>query len=218
MYWACLRKDYPLVIRFILSCPILCPDICPHIYGNTSVSLSVMLSCPSRRKECTTIQALSESPLEVCILTRRVVTLCPWLNCFWVLVEFELYHHQNRGVVWIPCPRPNTPRENVETPSAFQTLFLEAMLGELERLSCLETRHGAFSSTFRWRILRGGYIAWWILRTGTLEGPAGWSFDPSAEGAMTTARPPLSLIICPCPSCQRTTVLVRVVTHSAAVV
>ena len=28
--------------------------------------------------------------------------------------------------------------------------------------------------------------------------PAGRSFDPSAEGAMTTARPPLPLIICPC--------------------
>ena len=70
---------------------------------------------------------------------------------------------------------------------------LEAMLGELGRMSCLETRRGAFSSTFRRRILRGGYIAWRILRSGTLERPAGWSFDPSAEGAMTTARPPLSL-------------------------
>ena len=65
-------------------------------------------------------------------------------------------------------------------------------------MSCLETRHGAFSSTFRRRILRGGYIAWRTLRSRTLEGPAGWSFDPSAERAMTTARPPLSLIICPC--------------------
>ena len=64
------------------------------------------------------------------------------------------------------------------------------------------TRHGALS-TFRRRILRGGYIAWQIIRNGTLEGPAGWSFDPSAEGAMTTARPPLSLLICPClSSCQ----------------
>ena len=35
-------------------------------------------------------------------------------------------------------------------------------------------------------------------RGGTLESPAGRSFDPSAEGAMTTARPPLSLLICPC--------------------
>ena len=35
-------------------------------------------------------------------------------------------------------------------------------------------------------------------RSGTLESPAGRSFDPSAEGAMTTARPPLSLIICLC--------------------
>ena len=100
--------------------------------------------------------------------------------------------------MWIPCPRTNTRRENVEIPPAFQTSFLEAMLGELGRLSCpLETRHGAFS-TFRRRILRGGFIVWQILRSGTLEVPAGWSFDPSAEGAMTTARPPLSRIICPC--------------------
>ena len=94
--------------------------------------------------------------------------------------------------MWIRCPRTNTPRENVETPSAFQTSILEAMLGELGKLSCLETRYGAFSSTFRRRILRGGYIAWRI-RSRSLEGPAGWSFDPSAEGAMTTARSPLSL-------------------------
>ena len=32
--------------------------------------------------------------------------------------------------MWIPCPRTNTPRENVETPSAFQTSFLEASLAE----------------------------------------------------------------------------------------
>ena len=65
------------------------------------------------------------------------------------------------------------------------------------------TRQGAFSS-FRRRILRGGYIAWRILRSGTLEGPAGWPFDPSAEGAMTTAHPPLSFLMCPCLSfCKR---------------
>ena len=98
--------------------------------------------------------------------------------------------------MWIPCPRTNTPRENVEIPSAFQTSFVEAMLGDLGRLSCLETRHGAFS-TFRRRILYGGYIAWRILRSGTLEGPAGWCFEPSAEGALTTARPPLTLLTCP---------------------
>ena len=33
-------------------------------------------------------------------------------------------------------------------------------------------------------------------RSGTLESPAGRFFDPSAEG-MTTARPPLSLVIYP---------------------
>ena len=101
------------------------------------------------------------------------------------------------GVMWIPCLQTNTPRENVETPSAVQTLFLEAMLGDLRRLSCLEPRHGSFTSTFRRRILCGGNIAA-DSRHGTLESPAGRSFDPSAEGAMTTARRPLSLIICPC--------------------
>ena len=88
--------------------------------------------------------------------------------------------------------------KNVETPSASQPSFLEAMLGELGRLSCLETRHGSCSSTFRRRILRGGYIARRILRGGTLESPAGWYFDPSAGRAMTTARLPLSRTICPC--------------------
>ena len=42
------------------------------------------------------------------------------------------------------------------------------------------------------------------------------SFDPSAEGAMTTARPLLSLLICLCLSfCHRTAVSARVVTHSS---
>ena len=181
-----------------------------------------MLSCRSCQQKCTNIQALSESPLEVCIST-GLVTLCPWFHCFSVLVEFELLsppklggdvdtmspdqHAQGkrrnpfclanfvsgshaRGTreivmsgnsprilllhipptdpprliyrladsMWIPCPRTNTPKENVETPSAFQTSFLEAMLGELGKLSCLETCHGAFS-LFRRRIFRGGYIA-----------------------------------------------------------
>ena len=83
--------------------------------------------------------------------------------------------------------------ENVETLSVFQTSFLEAMLGELGRLSCLEPRHGSFSSTFRRRILCGGYTYRLAdSRGGTLESPAGRSFDPSAEGAMTTAHPPLT--------------------------
>ena len=46
------------------------------------------------------------------------------------------------------------PRENVKTSSVFQTSFLEAMLGELGRLSCLEPRDGSLSSTFRRRTFR----------------------------------------------------------------
>ena len=59
-----------------------------------------------------------------------------------------------------------------------------------------------------------------LLRSGNLEGPAGWSFDPSGKGAMTTARPPLSLIICPCLSLLSTDYRLSpcFVTHSAAVV
>ena len=77
------------------------------------------------------------------------------------------------------------------------------------------TCHGALS-TFRRRILRGGSTACRILRSGTQEGPAGWSFDPSARRAMTSARPPLSLIISPCLSfCHGNAVSVRVVTHSS---
>ena len=131
---------------------------------------------------------LSSTRVELLVLRRTILRSITIFNS--ILIFFKQ--------LWIPCPRTNTPRENFETLSAFQTSFLEAVLGELGRLSCLETRHGAFSSTFRRRIRRGGYIARQILRMGTLEGPAAWSFDPSAEGAMTTARPPLSLIICPC--------------------
>ena len=94
-------------------------------------------------------------------------------------------------------PGPTPLGKMSKNLSAFQSLFEEGMLGELGRLSYLETLHGAFS-TFRRRILRGVYIAWRVLRSGTLEGAGGWSFDPSAEAAMTTARPPLSLIVCPC--------------------
>ena len=48
----------------------------------------------------------------------------------------------------------------------------------------------------------------------TLESPAGRSFDPSAEGAMTTARPPLSLIICPCLSPLSTDYRLRPCCHT----
>ena len=51
-------------------------------------------------------------------------------------MEFELYHHQTWGLMWIPFPDQHASGKNVETPSVFQTSFLEAMLGELGKLSC----------------------------------------------------------------------------------
>ena len=38
-------------------------------------------------------------------------------------------------------------------------------------------------------------------RSGTLESPAGRFFDPSVVGSITTAPPPLSLLVCPSISC-----------------
>ena len=38
-------------------------------------------------------------------------------------------------------------------------------------------------------------------RSGTLESPAGRFFDPSVVGSITTARPPLSLLLCPSSFC-----------------
>ena len=138
--------------------------------------------------------------------------------------------------MWISCPRTNTPRENVETPSTFQTSFLEGSLGEHGRLSCLEhatelspprsadgssaadTPPSGFSAAGLWKV------------------PLDCSFHPRAEGALTTARPPLLqqqqqqllllhlalpgvLLSLSCLSlCQRPAVSARVVTHSAVVV
>ena len=134
--------------------------------------------------------------------------------------------------MWIPCPRTNTPRENVETPSTFQTSFLKGFLGEHRRLSCLE--HATEPSPPRSAdgssaadTPPSGFSA-----AGLLKAPLDCSFYPRAGGALTTTRPPLSLhllllLLAPlgvlsnlsCLSlCQRPAVSARVVTHSAVVV
>ena len=160
-----------------------------------------MLSCRSCQQKCTNIQALSESPLEVCIST-GLVTLCPWFHCFSVLVEFELLSPPKLG------GDVDTMSPDQHAQGKCRNPFYLPVSGSRARgtrqIVMSRTRHGALFSTFRRRILRGGYIAWRILRSGTLEGPAGWPFDPSAEGAMTTAHPPLSFLMCPCLSfCKR---------------
>ena len=133
--------------------------------------------------------------------------------------------------MWIPCPRTNTPRENVETPST-QTSFLEGLLGEHGRLSCLkhatepspprsadgssatDTPPSGFSEAGLWKV------------------PLDCFFSPTAGAALTTARSPLSLhllllllaLLGVLPNlfylslCQRPAVSARVVTHSAVVV
>ena len=72
----------------------------PHCY--MSGNYLRILFCPVTMSE-------SNSLLEECRMStingRRVVTVCLWFHCFRVLVELELYHHYNLGVMWIPCPR-----------------------------------------------------------------------------------------------------------------
>ena len=45
----------------------------------------------------------------MCLCRQKVST------CLWQVLPYFCC------LMWIPCPRTNTPRENVETPSAFQT-------------------------------------------------------------------------------------------------
>ena len=119
--------------------------------------------------------------------------------------------------MWTPCPRNQHAYSccRSRNPSYLPDLASGNHARGSRDIVVSKIRHGAFS-TFCRRILRGGYTAWRILRSGTKEGPAGWSFDPSAEGAMATARPPLPLLICPSLSfCHLTAVALRVVTYSS---
>ena len=131
------------------------------------------LSC---QIECSKLQALSESPQEVYMSTIRVVILWLWFHCFRVLVECELYHHQNWGVM-CHVPGTNTPIHIRETPATFQTSFLETILGDLVRLSCLElatepSPHSADGS-FPAATQPGGFSAA-RLRKAPLDGPLAW--------------------------------------------
>ena len=98
----------------------------------------------------------------------------------------------------IPSPRTNTPRENIETLAVFQDFVSGSHARGTREIVMSRTSprilllHVPPTDPLR-RIYR---LA--DSRGGTLSSPAGRSFDPSAEGAMTTARPPLSLTICLC--------------------
>ena len=107
MYWTCLRKDYPLVILLytILSDPVSGYVSTYLRYYSSLCVCHAVLSILSKGVY-KNIQALSESPLEVCILTRRVGTLCPWFHCFWVLVECELYTTKTGGWCGYHVPGP----------------------------------------------------------------------------------------------------------------
>ena len=153
-----MRKDYALVIRYILSCPILCPDFYPHVYGTTAVCQFVMLSCSSCQKECTNCQALANRHwLEVCIWTRRVVTLV------YDSVTFEFWWSSSSITTktggWcgydVLEPKRLGKMSKLLQPSRHR--FWKDRLGNTGDSSW--TRHGAFPPMFRWRTLRVGYTA-----------------------------------------------------------
>ena len=120
-------------------------------------------------------------------------------------ISFELWWNakfittKTRGRCGYRVSRTNTPPHIVGTPASFQTSFLESVLGDLGRLSCLEHAtqpshpHSADGSSAA-AIQPGGFST---AGLGKAEGPTGWCFDPSAEGAVTTAPPLLSLLIYP---------------------
>ena len=148
-----------------------------------------------------------------------IIEECLVLN-FLIFLEEGWLKHSNTIItflMWTPCPRNQHAYSccRSRNPSYLPDLASGNHARGSRDIVVSKIRHGAFS-TFCRRILRGGYTAWRILRSGTKEGPAGWSFNPSAEGAMATARPPLPLLICPSLSfCHLTAVALRVVTYSS---
>ena len=96
--------------------------------------------------------------------------------------------------MWIPCSRTNTPREiskpllSPDTHGTRETQ--EIVISRTSPRTLL--LHMPLTDLLR-QIYR---LA--DCRSGTLDSPDGRSFDQSAEAATTTARPPLSLLICPC--------------------
>ena len=116
-------------------------------------------------------------------------------------------------------PGTNTRTEMVETPSTFQSSFLETMLGYLGRLSCLELAtepsppHSADGSSAT-AISLGGFSAAGLWKA-QLDGPL--IGVPRERWQLLALCSHFSSA--PCLSCyHRTAVTARVVTHSAVVV
>ena len=74
-------------------------------------------------------RTLAENPPEyICVNKGRII----------ILIQKQAIPTLHLSLDVDTCPGTNTPTEVVETPSTFQTSFLETMLGDLGRLSCLE--------------------------------------------------------------------------------
>ena len=140
-----------------------------------------------------------------------------WLGLIIMCIRTFRFYILSYTSMWIPRHRNQNAYGKCRNPSDIPGFVSRNYAPGSREIVTSRTRHGAFYS-FRRRVLRGGHIAWRILRSGTLEGPTEY-FDPSAEGTMTTARPLLSIPICSCVSfCHRPDVTARIVTHSAVVV
>ena len=100
MYWTCrLRRDCAIAIRFVRSCPTLCPDMC-HI--STALQQSVCQSCCLVylvKRSVRTSKRWGNRHWKLVYWRDVLLPFVPGSIAFEVLVEFELYHHQNWGDV-----------------------------------------------------------------------------------------------------------------------
>ena len=201
MFWTYrLWKDYPLVIRFILSCPILCPDIYIHIHGTTAVCLSCHAVLSSCQKECTNIQALSESPLKVWTLSTRVGTPCPWFHCFWVFGGVRaLTPPKLGGDMDTMSPDQHASRKCRNPSCSPNFLSGDQARGTREIVTSRTSPRTLLLHMPLTDLLRQIYrLA--DSRSGTLESPSGRFFDPRVEGVWQLLPLRSLFFICPCRS------------------
>ena len=226
-----------------LSDPMICPDFYPHVHGTAAVCQFVIHAVLSiLSKGVYKLPSVSESPLEVCIPSRRVVTLVYGSVTFEFWWSSSSITTKTGGWCGYHVPEPTCLGKMSKPLQPSRHRFWKDRLGNTGDLSCLE--HATEPSPPRSAdgssagdIPPSGFPA-----AGLRKAPPDCSFYPRAGGALTTSRPPLSLPLntschfslpgtgASCTSgssshpvlslslCQRPAVSARVVTHSAVVV
>ena len=125
---------------------------------------------------------------------------CRMYDSFYtIILTTSAVSSTNLGLIlWIPCPQTNTPTENIETPSTFpqpsRHRFWKDRLGNTGDLSCLEHATEPSPPRSADRSSAADTPPSGFPAAGLWKAPLDCSFYPRAGGALTTARPPLSLL------------------------